>query len=221
MLKSAAFKTETPETESPEEALIAKGTRARSKAQNRRKILASATDLFRERGYEAATLRDIARGANLSTGALFANFNDKNEIFFTIIEQEVHRIIAGMNDSVDLDAHLLERLHKQIMYGYEAIEADARMIMSALVITWSLNDDVSAEVARLSNLVRDSLHKTLKDAVVRKELPETADTLSVAEMLEDLCFANLRRSFYEGQPTDTYGRKARFNLEIILKGLLA
>jgi AcrR family transcriptional regulator len=32
-------------------------------------------------GYEAATLRDIAREAGLSTGALFASFSGKEEIY--------------------------------------------------------------------------------------------------------------------------------------------
>lgn len=217
MSNSSALKTETAYTDTS----LPKGTRARSKELNRRKILDSATQLFRERGFEAATLRDIASGAGLSTGALFANFSDKNEIFFTIIEQESRRIIEDMTRSIDPAAPLIDRLHGQIMHGYQAIQVDARMIMSALVITWSLSDEVLGEVARLSNLVRDALYETLKDAVVRKELSEAADIMSAAEMLEDLCFANLRRSFYEGLTTEAFGRKARFNLEVILKGLKA
>ncbi len=215
MPNSSALKTEILDEGTP----LPSGTRARSKELNRRRILNSATELFRERGFEAATLRDIASGAGLSTGALFANFTDKNEIFFTIIEQESRRIIEDMTQSIDPEAPLIERLHGQIMHGYEAIQVDARMIMSALVITWSLKDEVLGEVVRLSNLVRDALHETLKDAVVRKELPESADTLSAAEMLEDLCFANLRRSFYEGLTTETFSGKARFSLQVILTGL--
>src|SRR5476649_687590 len=77
------------------------GNRAKSKERNRQKILESAVTLFRERGFEAATLRDIARGANLSTGALFANFADKNEIFLTVIEHENARVIGNMVEAHD------------------------------------------------------------------------------------------------------------------------
>ena len=38
------------------------GARAQSKERNRQKILESAMTLFRERGFEAATLRDILQG---------------------------------------------------------------------------------------------------------------------------------------------------------------
>ncbi|HEX3406589.1 MAG TPA: helix-turn-helix domain-containing protein, partial [Caulobacteraceae bacterium] len=42
--------------------------RAVAKRRTREKILASAKALFAERGYEAATIRDIAKQAGMSTG---------------------------------------------------------------------------------------------------------------------------------------------------------
>ena len=48
-----------------------------AKARTRVKVLEAARTLFAERGYDAATIRDIAKGAGMSTGAVFANFQDK------------------------------------------------------------------------------------------------------------------------------------------------
>ncbi|MGZ3305259.1 MAG: TetR/AcrR family transcriptional regulator [Asticcacaulis sp.] len=151
--------------------------------------------LFRERGYEAATLRDIASGAGLSTGALFANFTDKTEIFLTVIEEENARVIQTMIDAHDAALPLVARLKKQLMEGFEAARANARLILSAFVMRWSHNEAGLTEVARLSDMVRVALLDTLKDAVARKELPQNANIGCAAEMLEDLCFANLRRAF--------------------------
>ena len=171
------------------------GSRAQSKERNRQKILDSAMALFRERGYEAATLRDIARGAGLSTGALFANFNDKTEIFLTVIEEENARVIQTMIDAHDPSVPLVDRLHKQLIRGFEAARANARLILSAFVMRWSHNDAGLSEMSRLSDLVRVALFDTLKDALARQELPKDARIDCAAEMLEDLCFANLRRAF--------------------------
>ena len=178
-----------------EERPLPVGSRAQSKERNRQKILESAMALFRERGYEAATLRDIARGAGLSTGALFANFNDKTEIFLTVIEEENARVIQTMIDAHDPALGLVERLHKQLIRGFEAARANARLILSAFVMRWSQNDAGLTEVSRLADLVRVALHDTLKDALARQELPQNARIDCAAEMLEDLCFANLRRAF--------------------------
>lgn len=178
-----------------EERPLPVGSRAQSKERNRQKILDSAMALFRERGYEAATLRDIARGAGLSTGALFANFTDKTEIFLTVIEEENARVIQTMIDAHDPKLNLVDRLHKQLIKGFEAARANARLILSAFVMRWSQNDAGLTEVARLSDMVRVALFDALKDAQARGELAAGARIDCAAEMLEDLCFANLRRAF--------------------------
>lgn len=171
------------------------GTRAQSKERNRLKILESAMTLFRERGFEAATLRDIARGAGLSTGALFANFADKNEIFLTVVEEENSRVIRVMQDARDTSLDLVQRLHQQLMRGYEAAQVNARLILSAFVMRWSAEQSSLTEVARLSDMVRETLFDTLKAAQDSKEIPADARVDCAAEILEDLCFANLRRAF--------------------------
>lgn len=176
------------------------GTRAQSKERNRQKILESAMTLFRERGFEAATLRDIARGAGLSTGALFANFTDKNEIFLTVVEEENSRVINVMRDAHDETLGLVERLHQQLMRGYEAAQSNARLILSAFVMRWSAEQASLNEVTRLSDMVRETIFETLKGAKDRKEIPADAPIDNAAEILEDLCFANLRRAF---QKSDT------------------
>ncbi|HEY4586680.1 MAG TPA: helix-turn-helix domain-containing protein, partial [Brevundimonas sp.] len=58
--------------------------RQAAKVRTRLKVLDAARTLFAERGYDAATIRDIAKGAGMSTGAVFANFQDKAELFETV-----------------------------------------------------------------------------------------------------------------------------------------
>lgn len=51
------------------------------KAHTRQTILAQAARLFERIGYEAATVREIASAAGYSTGAVFASFKGKAEIY--------------------------------------------------------------------------------------------------------------------------------------------
>ena len=196
-----------------EEKKLPTGSRAKSKERNRQKILDSAMTLFRERGFEAATLRDIAKAAGLSTGALFANFADKNEIFITVVEAENARVIRVMRDSYDESLDLVDRLHQQLMSGYETAQINARLILSAFVMKWSAGQTTLNEVARLSDLVRYALLDTLKAAQARKELPESAQVDCAAEILEDLCFANMRRAFQNSS------EQGRFNVQQLTESL--
>lgn len=59
--------------------------RAANKAATRAKIKAAATALFRDVGYAAATIRGIAAKAKMSTGAVFANWENKEAIWQEIM----------------------------------------------------------------------------------------------------------------------------------------
>src|SRR5919198_906814 len=64
--------------------------RAASEA-TRRHILETALALFRERGFEETTIRDIARRAGLSLGAAYYYFNSKEAIvgaYYDYVQRE-------------------------------------------------------------------------------------------------------------------------------------
>lgn len=55
--------------------------RARRAAQTRAAIVAKARDLFMAFGYEDVTMRTIAKGCGISTGAIFQHFEGKDDLF--------------------------------------------------------------------------------------------------------------------------------------------
>src|SRR6218665_2701439 len=66
--------------------------RQAAKIRTRQKVLDAARGLFAERGYEPATIRDIAKGAGMSTGAVFANFQDKAELFEAVLTEDMTKL---------------------------------------------------------------------------------------------------------------------------------
>lgn len=203
-----------------EEPRLPLGARARSKELNRLKILASARTLFRERGYEAATLRDIASEAGLSTGAVFANFSDKNEIFLKIVEEETARILTAMIDAHDTSLPLEDRLIKQMVVAYEAAQQDIQLILSAFVMDWMRPESATPEdLNRQGDLARQVITDTLKHAVELKELPETANIAVAAEILEDVGYANIRRAFYSGLGAVEVAEWLDVQVRLIIAGL--
>ena len=63
---------------------MASTLRQQAKASTRAKVLAAAKATFETAGYERATIRDIARVVGMSTGAIFANFEDKAALYTAI-----------------------------------------------------------------------------------------------------------------------------------------
>lgn len=55
--------------------------RQASKKRTGELVLRKAREIFATQGYEAATIRSIARACGMSTGAVFANYRDKAELY--------------------------------------------------------------------------------------------------------------------------------------------
>lgn len=55
--------------------------RQTKKRETREKLLSTARAVFETLGYEAATIRDIANTADLSTGAIFSNWKGKADLY--------------------------------------------------------------------------------------------------------------------------------------------
>ena len=64
------------------------GLRERSKQERQERITLAARRLFAERGYDAATLREIAAEAGLGLGTLFNYISDKRDLIYLIFNHE-------------------------------------------------------------------------------------------------------------------------------------
>src|SRR5690242_5412423 len=58
----------------------------------RRQILAGARTCFARFGYEGATVRRLEEATNLSRGAIFHHFRDKESLFLALAEDEARKM---------------------------------------------------------------------------------------------------------------------------------
>jgi AcrR family transcriptional regulator len=65
---------------------MARVTRAESKERTRQRLLGQAQRLFRERGYAATSLEQIAEAAEVTKGAIYGHFASKEDLMLSAIE---------------------------------------------------------------------------------------------------------------------------------------
>src|SRR3954465_6314996 len=92
--------------------------RALAKQQTRAKVLAAARTLFSEEGYEGATIRDIAAAAGMSTGAVFANFADKADLFREIMTADIESLSGVMREAAADSRSVEDGLLRIFTAGY-------------------------------------------------------------------------------------------------------
>ncbi|MBF4985839.1 TetR family transcriptional regulator [Nonlabens mediterrranea] len=63
----------------------------------KRQILKTAAQLFKERGYSAVTMRDLAAAMDMKAASLYNHISGKQEILATIILEVAHEFTTGMD----------------------------------------------------------------------------------------------------------------------------
>jgi AcrR family transcriptional regulator len=96
------------------------GLRARQKADRNRRILEAATGLFREVGYDAARIEDIAERAEVSVGTFYNYFENKGDILVAAVSMEVEEVLeAGEAIVADPPLNVHEALQTLIGQYYD------------------------------------------------------------------------------------------------------
>ena len=74
------------------------------------RILNAALEAFRERGFETATMREIAQRAGVATGAAYYYFPSKDAIVMAFYQRAAVGVAAEVEVAMDATADLRERV---------------------------------------------------------------------------------------------------------------
>lgn len=64
-----------------------KGLRVVQSEQTRERIITAATHLFVRKGFNATSISDLAKAVQVTKGALYHHFENKNAIFFAVVDE--------------------------------------------------------------------------------------------------------------------------------------
>ncbi|MCL2595222.1 MAG: TetR/AcrR family transcriptional regulator, partial [Promicromonosporaceae bacterium] len=83
----------------PPDAPEKRTTRQAKADQTRADLMDAAARVFAEKGYEAASVNDLAKAAGYTKGALYAHFASKEELFLAVIQaaSNVEGLMEGMD----------------------------------------------------------------------------------------------------------------------------
>lgn len=136
----------------------------------RLRVVDEAARLFSERGYHAASVRDIAAACGMTVGAIYSHFDSKEELLVAVYDEGVRRISAHVDAAVAPHGEAWCRLEA-------AAEAHLDMLLArgpyAQVIGRVLPQDAPRAAARLTAL-RDRYERRFADLIQAIDLPEGA-----------------------------------------------
>ena len=205
--------------ESPTEAPIKLTRRAMAKQRTRERVLSSARRLFSERGYEGTTIRDIAQVAGMSTGAVFASFADKAELFDEILTADYEVVIAQMNAAAREGATVEAALLGLFDVAYRFHTEQLPLTQASIAVSWTRSDAAERryrnDLLQIFRLLVDCLQR----GVAQGELKADFDAKLVAEIIWDVYVANYRRAIYDSWSAEALLERLTRQLGVILAGV--
>lgn len=192
--------------------------RALAKQQTRAKVLAAARQLFSQQGYEGATIRDIAAAAGMSTGAVFANFSDKSELFREIMATDTAALTDEMRAAAAKGRNIEDALLKMFMCGYGFYKTQLHLARAAFSVSWSSEDGSELRAMPELSAVPDMVVEQLNAAVERGELGRESEVKLRGQMLYEAYLSNYRHAIFSGWSVDALQARAQDQIRILLAG---
>ncbi|WP_353070212.1 TetR family transcriptional regulator [Tunturibacter empetritectus] len=103
-------------------------TKIKKSEETRTRILAAALAVFRERGFERATMREIAKAAEVAVGAAYYYFESKDAIVMAFYERSQSEMSPRIEASLIQCKTLEERLRAIISTKFECFEPNRKLL---------------------------------------------------------------------------------------------
>lgn len=194
--------------------------RQAAKVRTRQKVLDAARALFAERGYDAATIRDIAKGAGMSTGAVFANFQDKAELFEAVFSEEMEGLLADIRGAAG-EGRVVERLSSGLTAGYHR-SLDHLPLMQAMVArSWFQPEDADQRSRLLVRPLIAAIGDVLQAGVREGELGQDTDVALLSRLIWEVFISNFRFAAYDNWGIEELTPHIRKQIDLILSSQMA
>jgi AcrR family transcriptional regulator len=155
-----------------------------TRAQTRQRLLQAAGEVFAQRGYDRASLDEVATAAGLTKGAVYSSFAGKDDLFYALMRERIDERLALVTEAVerqatvgaitrDAGSGLAQLMSSQRDWHLLFIEFWARAVRDP-----ALHNEFVHERRFVRGLVAQFLEAQAEQAEVN--LPAPADQLAVA-----------------------------------------
>ena len=165
--------------------------RDQQKARTRAKVLEAARAMIVERGFEAATIRDIARRAGVATGSVFTTFSDKTELLLEVVFSRYGELLSEINQAIARsDGDPRARLMAAAGASYAVELREERLLAEALAASWRWTPAIEAEHRRRLEPLIQIIRSAVQDSMEKSQADQDGCELTI-----DMIFACYLRNF--------------------------
>jgi AcrR family transcriptional regulator len=157
--------------------------RERKKAERKERIFNAAIEVFAEKGFRNATIKDIAEIADVGEGTIYSYYASKDDLLMAIIEQLSDLKMRNVFAPEALESDYRDWTYKQILKNMEWFRGAATKMYLAALPEMLSNPELRDKFYRAIQIAFDQTEAHLSERVKRGhirslDLPMTARILS-------------------------------------------
>lgn len=131
----------------------------------RAELIAAASRLFKEQGYERTTVRDLAQAVGMQSGSLFYHFRTKEEMLVAVMAAGVAELSERMEEALIGTKTPLDKLKTLFRVHLDTLLGDDKGALSVLLYEWpSLSDKARTELIKLRDGYEREWQRVLDEA---------------------------------------------------------
>ncbi len=169
-------------------------------------ILTAAERIFAEHGFHDTVVTDVAEEAGVGKGTVYRRFGNKSDLFSNLICEGTDRLIQRVQEGVDANASLDDRLRTLVSLHFDFYEESGELFRITVQEGLSNFGDWQEDVVERWTDYRDLLATYFKDEDLRCELREDLTPEGCSKMVGNLIWGTLRSVviFEEEHPRKVY-----------------
>src|SRR3954469_15041910 len=159
-------------------------TREQSRANTRQRLLTAARTVFARGGFHGASVEEIASEAGYSTGALYSNFEGKEDLFVALMEREISEHAQEIATAVRAQASISDRAAGGARQWMTMIEREPEALLLFMEF-WAygvrdaeMRPKVAARFAQMRRVLTGLIADGVRDFDLELTIP--AEQLSIA-----------------------------------------
>jgi AcrR family transcriptional regulator len=185
-------------------------TRGESRAATRDRLLAAARTVFARSGFRGASVEEIASEAGFSTGALYSNFEGKEDLFLVLMGEEIEEHARQIAAAVRAQPSVADRATGGARQWMSMVDREPELLLLFMEF-WAygvrdpdMRPKVAARFAQMREVLTGLIADSTRDFELELELPAEQLAIAIDALADGI--ARQRLADPDAVPDDLMGR---------------
>jgi AcrR family transcriptional regulator len=185
-------------------------TREQSRANTRERLLTAARSVFASSGFHGASVEEIASEAGFSTGALYSNFEGKEDLFLVLMEREIEEHAQEISRAVAAQASIADRATGGARQWMTMIEREPEALLLFMefwaygVRDTAMRPKVAARFAQMRQVLTTLIADGVRDFDLELAIPAEQLAIAIDALADGI--ARQKLADPDAVPDDLMGR---------------